>query len=77
METVCSKISTYIRAVIVRRMKELRLSQSELGRRIGWSPQRVWQLLNDDDEFLLSTISPLLDELGIVVEVRVAEHAAH
>lgn len=73
-----------IREAIRQRIKDLGISQTEAASRAGWKPQRLWNLLNDNDEFLFTTISPLLQALGLSVcvtvtsqPVDVLEHAAH
>ena len=64
-----------IREAIRSRMKHLKLTQSEVARRVGWTPQRVWDLLNHDDEFLFSTIAPVLRVLGLSVQVTATDPA--
>lgn len=64
-----------IRDAIRLRMKQLKLTQSEVARRVGWTPQRVWHLLSDDDEFLFSTIAPVLRVLGLSVQVTATDPA--
>lgn len=60
-----------IREAIRSRIKELGISQTEAAGRANWKPQRLWNLLNDNDEFLFTTISPLLKALGLSVRVEV------
>lgn len=73
-----------IREAIRSRIKELGISQTDAAALAGWKPQRLWQLLNRDDEFLFTTVTPLLQALGMTVRIEfdlqaVAElqHAAH
>jgi predicted transcriptional regulator len=68
---VSSKSSQTIRDQIQDRMRQLGISKSDLARRVGKSRQWIGDLLNQDDEFLLSTVEPVFEALGMELTFRI------
>ena len=58
---------------VLRRRLDLGLSQRELAERVGTSQNRIYLMENGEANSTLNTLARLADELGLTLEVRLAE----
>lgn len=84
MDTVVSPETELIREAIRQRIKDLGITQKEAAQLAGWSQQKLWNVLNEDSDFMFNTITPLLRGLGMTMRIEFDNqpaddlvHAAH